>query len=52
VTDRIEHVELPDGWEWAEPGWHPLDDPIWKSFRLARNGGRLANFERRRPNDG
>lgn len=43
-----ETVGLPDGWEWAEPEWHPLDDPIWKSYRMAHGpAGQVANFESR-----
>lgn len=41
-----ETVALPDGWTWAEPEWHPLGDPIWKFFRMAKHkDGRLSNFE-------
>lgn len=48
--DVGESVVLPDGWEWAEPSWHPLNDPIWKSYRMAKHSdGRLANFESRAP---
>ena len=41
---------LPEGWEWSEPDWHPLDDPIWKAYRMARGPrGELANIESRTP---
>jgi hypothetical protein len=48
LADYTGETVLPSGWEWTEPTWHPLDDPIWKSYRMAKHAdGRLANFERR-----